>query len=216
MQFLSPACLEFGIYGLTLCILQDSKEDWHHNAGLISKIYASAYLTLAATASRNSTGGLFQTRVRATLSPGIVEVEERHPQFARGQYRCYDDVEWHASVDAAPLSTRAWVFQERLLSPRIVHFAENQLYFECHEFRASERFVDSIPERSLVSPLRNILPRKLGDPTTNKMLAIWHTVVSEYTALALTYNSDKMAAVSAIATHLSSLIEDVKHTQTRT
>ena len=44
-----------------LCIVQDSKEDWQHNAGLISKIYASSYLTLAATASRSSTEGLFRT-----------------------------------------------------------------------------------------------------------------------------------------------------------
>ena len=40
------------------------------------------------------------------------------------------------------------------------------------------------------------------------MLANWHTIVSVYTALALTYDSDKMAAVSAIATHLSELIPD--------
>lgn len=192
----------------SLCIVQDSKEDWQRNAAVMWKVYASSYLTLAATASRNSTEGLFRTRVAATLSPGIVEVSEGHPQLTSGRYRCYDDEEWLAGVDDAPLNKRAWVFQERLLSPRIVHFAENQLYFECFEFRASERFADGIPERLLTSSHRDVLPRSLGDPATKNLIPIWDNIVSTYTALALTYDSDRMVAVSAIARHLSDLIPD--------
>lgn len=192
----------------SLCIVQDSKEDWQRNAAVLWKLYASSYLTLAATASRNSTEGLFRTRAVATLSPGIVEVSERHPQLASGRYRCYDDMEWLAGVDDAPLNKRAWVFQERLLSPRIVHFAENQLYFECFEFRASERFADGIPERLSTSSHRDVLPPSLFDPATKNLTPIWDSIVSAYTALALTYDSDKMVAVSAIARHLSDLFPD--------
>ncbi|RHZ67151.1 HET domain-containing protein [Aspergillus thermomutatus] len=190
----------------SLCIMQDSEEDWHRNAAVMWKVYASSFLTLAATASRNSTEGLFRTRPAATLSPGIVEVPEGHPQLAPGRYSCYDDEEWLAAIDHAPLNKRAWVFQERLLSPRIVHFAENQLYFECYEFTASERFADSIPKRLCTSSRRDILPQTLGDPATKNLIPIWDRIVSTYTALALTYDSDKMVAVSAIASHLSDLI----------
>jgi hypothetical protein len=33
-------------------------------------------------------------------------------------------------IDFSPWNQRAWCFQERLLSKRLVHFAESQLYFE--------------------------------------------------------------------------------------
>ncbi|KAH9204844.1 hypothetical protein DL95DRAFT_271743, partial [Leptodontidium sp. 2 PMI_412] len=41
-----------------------------------------------------------------------------------------------ASLDSTsgcfpPLSTRGWTLQERVLSPRTVHYASDQLYFEC-------------------------------------------------------------------------------------
>lgn len=31
----------------------------------------------------------------------------------------------------SPLATRAWAFQERLLSPRVMHFARDQVFWEC-------------------------------------------------------------------------------------
>lgn len=30
-----------------------------------------------------------------------------------------------------PLSSRGWTLQERLLAPRVVHYADDQIYFEC-------------------------------------------------------------------------------------
>jgi hypothetical protein len=37
-----------------------------------------------------------------------------------------------------PLSSRGWTLQERLLSPRIVHYATDQMYFECEFQLVSE------------------------------------------------------------------------------
>jgi hypothetical protein len=34
-------------------------------------------------------------------------------------------------VNDAPLNSRAWVFQERALSRRILHFANDQIYWQC-------------------------------------------------------------------------------------
>ena len=42
-----------------LCTKQDSQEDWEHEASFIGDIYANSHLTLAATASEDSNGGLF-------------------------------------------------------------------------------------------------------------------------------------------------------------
>ncbi|KAH7035826.1 heterokaryon incompatibility protein-domain-containing protein [Microdochium trichocladiopsis] len=37
----------------------------------------------------------------------------------------------HATVEHHPLLTRAWVYQERLLSKRLLHFGPYELFFEC-------------------------------------------------------------------------------------
>ena len=36
-------------------------------------------------------------------------------------------------LDGEALSTRGWALQERLLSRRILHYASDQMYFECQE-----------------------------------------------------------------------------------
>jgi hypothetical protein len=45
-------------------------------------------------------------------------------------------------VDKAPLGTRAWVVQERLLSTRTLHFGANQLFWDCNSATGSEVFPD--------------------------------------------------------------------------
>lgn len=50
---------------------------------------------------------------------------------------CY--TQWSSDVTRSPLCNRGWVIQERLLAPRVVHFAQRQLYFECAESRSVEQ-----------------------------------------------------------------------------
>lgn len=207
----SEACLvtrELGLRYLwidSLCIIQDSKEDWSRHAAVMWEVYTNAYLTLAATASRHSGEGLFRKRLPRTVSPCIVDVPDTHGQFDAGRYVCYHDDEWTALVDYAPLNHRAWVYQERLLSPRIVHFSETQLSWECHEFRASERFAFGIPPRYSHMNHRDLLEQVVQGRVSVTSQSCWHTLISTYTSMSLTYESDKMVALSAVARRLSSI-----------
>lgn len=207
----SEACLVTRELGLryrwidSLCIIQDSKEDWSRHAAVMWEVYTNAYLTLAATASRHSGEGLFRKRLSTTVSPCIVDVPDTHGQFDAGRYVCYHDDEWTALVDYAPLNHRAWVYQERLLSPRTVHFSETQLFWECHEFRASERYAFGIPPRYSHMNHRDLLEQVVQRRVSMTSQSCWHTLVSTYTSMSLTYESDKMVALSAVARRLSSI-----------
>ncbi|KAF3035219.1 hypothetical protein E8E12_003907 [Didymella heteroderae] len=47
---------------------------------------------------------------------------------------------WSRRVDQAPVNKRGWVFQERCLSPRVLHFCEDQIAWECQGIRGCRGF----------------------------------------------------------------------------
>jgi hypothetical protein len=89
------------------------------------EVYSNATLTVAATASRNSGGGLFYVRSPLMLSPCQVAIEreglthEPLMAYLTQEHRLFRP----KNADFAPLVTRGWTTQERLLSRRILHCA---------------------------------------------------------------------------------------------
>jgi hypothetical protein len=110
----------------------------------------------------------------------------------------------------SPLNQRAWVIQERLLSPRILHFGENQLFWECSEREAWETFPDGTPTNAqsfgdsmkykAKYPYGMLTPRA-PRPTSwdPNYLGIWNSIISAYSASQLTRSTDKLVAISGIA-----------------
>ncbi|KAF2029949.1 HET-domain-containing protein [Setomelanomma holmii] len=203
----------------SLCILQDSREDWERESAVMGDIYASSYLTIAARGSVNPAGGLFFSR-------------ESEPASCRLRYACREHALSghmhvrspsfeHESVFNSPLDTRGWVLQERLLSPRIIYFGRQQLHWECteSEFRQDGRAADVTTDhlrqgRTFKSnldpkgplPFANVpMPpddERLANPQLFKQqahLLRWYNIVSEYTTRDLTFQSDKLPALSGIA-----------------
>jgi hypothetical protein len=126
----------------SLCIIQDSRSDWHRESAKMKQVYQGAYITLAATASKNSHSGCFETA--AFKSRAVAQVRTDNglvDLYTRRRWRHIWSTEsaWMPlSAPWYPLLTRAWVFQERLLSSRVVHFTTNELMWECREERACE------------------------------------------------------------------------------
>jgi hypothetical protein len=57
-----------------------------------------------------------------------------------GDYQLIDVDTWTRGVEEAPLISRGWVVQERGLSPRTLHFGQEQMFWECLELTASEMY----------------------------------------------------------------------------
>ncbi|KAK3317382.1 heterokaryon incompatibility protein-domain-containing protein [Cercophora scortea] len=119
------------------------------------------------------------------------------------------DLMWD-DVDKGLLNTRAWVFQERLLSPRILHFGASQVFWECCRASASEVYPDGFPEN--IEPVRYksnqpsqpIVRKKKSrdidsDLATIQEMNYWADIVTNYTACNLTFGSDKLIALSGVA-----------------
>ena len=112
-----------------------------------------------------------------------------------------------------PLAQRGWVFQERLLPPRTLHYGEHKLVWECRTQLEEEG--DSVPllTKALEDrdspghlPWLNInrFSRLLGRNIKSRdeldeFLEIWHLAVAEYSHKDLTYKSDRLPAISGLA-----------------
>jgi hypothetical protein len=118
----------------SLCIIQDSIDDWAFESAIMGSIYRYAYVTIASTGSADSSGGCFHTRNPLGLHPCTIATSQAQQLVVTP----ISDPEVFDEIEESPLNQRAWVFQERLLSPRILHFGENLLFWECNAVTASE------------------------------------------------------------------------------
>jgi len=90
----------------------------------MADIYRNSYLTLAAARSADGARGLFFKK--ETFLETEIEVVVRQDL---SHMRDLGDKE----TQQFPLLTRAWSYQERMLAPRIAHFCEDELIWECCE-----------------------------------------------------------------------------------
>jgi len=106
----------------SICIIQDSCEDVRQECSRMEEVYALAYCTLAATSAKDCNKGFFRNDNDASLGP-----DDRYESLCIRKL----DENFARDVEQAELNQRGWVFQERALSRRIIHFAGTQTYWEC-------------------------------------------------------------------------------------
>jgi hypothetical protein len=119
----------------SLCIIQWNRKDWEHEANRMEGVFASAYCTIAATSAVDSESGFLKRNVSSECVH-VLDASSRRFYICAdtddfGSYIDIDDFDNH--VESAPLNTRAWVMQERILSRRTIHFSDKQIYWECGE-----------------------------------------------------------------------------------
>lgn len=205
----------------SLCIIQQDVEDWEKQGAKMASIYEHSYITLAATSGRSSHDGCFFTaspeyRAREIKLPDESGVE--HRMFVRRHLP-----HWllpnpaHSLKSYAqhfPLLERAWVYQERLLSRRVIHFGPHELIFECNTSSACEcSFMNNAPANLQLKP-RHASILSLEPPSGFAINDVdmrayqWRKLVEEYSALNLTYESDRLPAIAGLASQRDRLQHD--------
>ncbi|KAF4975202.1 hypothetical protein FZEAL_7978 [Fusarium zealandicum] len=128
----------------SLCIIQGSLEDWKAESNAMSRIYSQAFCTISATGSPDANGGCFRERNPTQYEPCVLissPTENLSVQLGSPN-------PFISQIENGTLSQRAWAFQERLLSRRIVHFGSSLLFFECRTHFTSELMQTAITEGS--------------------------------------------------------------------
>ncbi|KAK0660442.1 heterokaryon incompatibility protein-domain-containing protein [Cercophora samala] len=179
----------------SLCIMQSSSEDWARYAALMDKIYSRGVVNICAAAKSEASGGI----------PGSALTPRRAVQYT-ASCRNIDLVAVtpvESLIEQTTWNNRAWVFQERMLSPRSIILVEDRIFFQCRGATWSED-IDSestTPVWTLDmadAPLQTFR----GNP-----LRQYAEYVELYTKRKLTFISDRLHAFSGIAASLAESLE---------
>lgn len=189
-----------------LCILQSGPGatlDWQKHVTEMSVIYSNCLLNVAADHGESAVAGCFVVRDPVSIRPLIFTPSAPQEITAADQTSqsaskvrsicCVDQTLGHMLFDNTHLLTRGWVHQERLFSPRILHFGAEQLSWQCHELRACETYPMGLPGSMYAG-----LPFSLQDDS-------WSKIVQGYSRASLTKSADKLAALAGIAERMCEL-----------
>ena len=184
-----------------ICMAHNRGTNLKRDSAAFASIYINATLTLAATGSRYGSEGLFPYR---PTRPSI-HVPHRASDGTSGnlwmQVLPLDKEvllrKPYIEMTSEPLYKGVWAFQERVLSPRILHFASDQIYFECMVYFVSE---DGLLLDDRYHTIHNI------DPDTG--LLRWFMLLRTYGQLNLVEATDKLPALANIARSYQAILND--------
>lgn len=191
----------------SLCIIQDSRQDWLHESSMMGEVYAHGTLNIAATASEDD-GGIFGGgSAEDSLVPRLVSSRQWGGADDR-EYIIYPEFDpafpevWKNAVEETPLGERGWVLQERILSPRVVHFAANQCFWECCQDTEAELFPkETFRHDGFLKQIVLSVPpdHAIFDQNQNVLYTYWDALIEKYSRCDLTFESDKLVAFAGLA-----------------
>ncbi|KAH7208578.1 heterokaryon incompatibility protein-domain-containing protein [Fusarium oxysporum] len=215
----------------SICICQGDKEDWERESAKMLSVYANSYLTIAASNGTDSSEGLFseiptrkyvqidlvfedlQGQVLAFSLPLREEafsteclMEDKHPSFPT-----FVD---YITLPKEPLSGRGWTLQERVLSHRTLHYSNQQMLFECNEAFLGEDGLFLQARFETVHQKRNEREATAIDQESkhsiykDALLKSWYRLVQLYGKRHLSIPSDKLPAISGLASIFAERLDD--------
>ncbi|KAL9132439.1 MAG: hypothetical protein Q9175_006387 [Cornicularia normoerica] len=174
----------------SLCIVQDSSRSWGLNSRVMDLIYGNAVLTICAADGVDSSTSLRAmhpkehdaSQISADCAPGVRLMVSRPPEIG---------------IRASKWNTRAWTFQERLLSKRCLIFTEGRVYFQCLSTGMSEDIFADREGAGWSLDLVNA-PLQMLRELSRRALWVYTNCVPLYTARILTKRKDILAAFNGI------------------
>lgn len=113
----------------------------------------------------------------------------------------------------SPLALRAWTFQEKLLSRRILTFGLQQVLWQCCktvDLGVSETFPHGIKSSQNIYSLFSLPdPASRSHDGTRNLRDEWHNLITSYSQRQLTRpHEDKLVAFAGIAQYMSTLLNN--------
>ena len=194
----------------SLCIIQDSKDDWTREAAMMQDVYQNSILNICASAAADNSEASFQYRDTSLIVPLEVDVVSKGAETRR--YQLVSSEHIGNDIVNSPLRSRAWVYQEDVLSKRSLSLTRSQLWWECRQTIACETYPLAMPFNLLPeNQAARLRARKelsrhsqksgssFSDDEINRKYWRWYNSIADYSECALTQPTDKLVALSGVA-----------------
>jgi hypothetical protein len=150
----------------SICIVQDGDggKDWREESPKMAEYYQGAIVTLAGTSSPPASGlvpnkhkSMDRELIRLPYLDGL-----GHKRGHFYLFKCEDlNNTYEKQVHKSILYTRGWVFQERLLSRRLLHYTPEGIVYECQSTLPRNNLGDTWREKPKVGLVVRVRHRTL-------------------------------------------------------
>ncbi|TEY43456.1 hypothetical protein BOTCAL_0370g00050 [Botryotinia calthae] len=201
----------------SLCIIQDSDEDWIQESSKMCFVYNNAEFNIAAAAALDGDSGFLLERLSVKLGH-VIRTEKKTTERSLWIRPCIQT--GHATGGEGislpcPLFGRAWVLQESILAARTLIYSPVGMHFRCRMSQRSDEdpakdagdldiFVGSklatFPYLALLKGQQRFYSPQAID--------IWYQLLEIYSGKQILHRKDKLPAVSGLAYQLGSIIGD--------
>lgn len=229
----------------SICIIQQDREklsgeaeaDWVKEAAKMFEVYKNSYATLAALYGHDSRAGLRKDSNKSrSTALAFLKLEEsylplfiRQAHFLDGSIVSQHHETRHYEPGSCPLLTRAWTFQERIVSPRVLYFTDTEIIFNCFHDAKCECGATTEADFKYVrkpSPAgykitergRRVVELTQQAEWEHRLLKgstvaqAWREeIVSAYSSLDLTESRDRLPALGAIAQQFQAVRHNEKY-----
>ncbi|KAF2670338.1 HET-domain-containing protein, partial [Microthyrium microscopicum] len=191
----------------SMCIIQDSEDHKRHEIGRMESIYYNSYITISASWASNCHEGMLKTRKPidtminlpfqcANKEIGTVSMmcwgcPTRSPSIGP-----FDTMEYYPEKE--PINDRAWTLQESFMSRRRLIFTQFQVFWTCRDVWGSDGGRQGRPYNEELS-CQSIRKLEYAD---------WISIAEGYSRKDLTDPTDKLDALSSIASYFSRFLQD--------
>lgn len=189
------------------CIIQGDTKDWQIECARMAETFRQSIVTIAGPAAENTDAGFLRERPAPIVEPCQLELRDGSEVLGTVtiSFIDYHDSPLPGPEKDSPLATRAWILQERLLSPRILYFGSGKMYWECQSVEWYENLLYPWVEIALPIVSKRVLSTPLDD---YNLRALWYLIVCTYTDCRLTDGDDKLPALSGLAYQVQKMNND--------
>ncbi|KAK0610962.1 heterokaryon incompatibility protein-domain-containing protein [Immersiella caudata] len=179
-----------------LCIVQGPGGDFAQQAPKMGDIYGNASLTIAAASGTSENDRILFERTTQgagpfTLNLNLQSMGTLTLKIRRRTHRLGTEKD---GGDYGRVSTRAWIWQERLLSSRTVFFTASALKFECRSHSVWQGYGPNTRGHSWSTHIN------LGSLSHDS----WLRLVMEFMHRKITQPSDRLPAIESVMRHIVS------------
>ncbi|KAF5571126.1 hypothetical protein FPHYL_642 [Fusarium phyllophilum] len=176
-----------------LCLLQNDTNDLERGVNVMDLVYERAWLTVVAACGHDANARL--PGVQEGTRDGSCNVLEIVPGVEMGIVTGLDGL-----LKRSVYGSRAWTFQEQVLSRRVLYFIDNKVFFRCRAAEHAEHFVDDLSQNLADSTSRFLLPSDvlMNDPSLSLSIMLFY-----YTKRVLTNQNDASRAMAGITRRIA-------------